>query len=171
MSSLGLFHTLCAVVALASGAAVLLRRKGTRWHRRAGWVYVASMLLLNISALLIYRLFGRFGPFHLAAIVSLLTVLAGTVVAVRRRPAGRWIEAHYYWMTFSYMGLVAAAFAEVSTRVPRAPFWPAVGVASFAIFGMGYWMIKRRASATLRPFALRMEREASPREVERRAAG
>lgn len=160
MSPLGLFHTLTAVVALASGAAVLLRRKGTRWHRWAGWVYVASMLLLNVSALMIYRLFGGFGPFHVAALVSLATVLAGTVVAVRRRPPGKWIEAHYYWMTFSYMGLVAAAFAEIATRMPSAPFWPAVGVATFAIAGIGYWMIKRRAQATLGPFAARMEREA-----------
>jgi uncharacterized membrane protein len=164
MSPLGLFHTLTAVVALVAGAAVLLRSKGTRWHRRAGWVYVASMLLLNASALMIYRLFGGFGPFHFAALISLATVLAGVIVAVRRRPRGRWIEAHYYWMTFSYMGLVAAAFAEVATRVPAAPFWPAVAVASFAIFGIGYWAIMRRAEAILRPFAVRMEREAAPTE-------
>lgn len=164
MSTVGLFHTLTAVVALASGAAVLLRGKGTRWHRRAGWVYVASMLLLNASAMMIYRLFGGFGPFHVAALLSLATVLAGIVVAVRRRPRGKWIETHYYWMTFSYVGLVAAAFAEVATRVPTAPFWPAVVVASVAIIGIGYWMIMRRASGTLRPFAARIEREAAASE-------
>jgi uncharacterized membrane protein len=159
MSSLGLFHTLTALVALSSGAAVLLRRKGTRWHRRVGWVYVASMVTLNGSALLIYRLFGGFGPFHFAAIVSLVTVAAGTVVAVRRRPAGGWVERHYYWMTFSYVGLGAAAFAEVATRVPSAPFWWAVIIATFVIFGVGAEWVKRSAARTLAPFARLRQRE------------
>ncbi|MGI8843529.1 MAG: DUF2306 domain-containing protein [Gemmatimonadaceae bacterium] len=95
MSPLGWFHTATAVAALASGAAVLIRRKGTRWHRRAGWTYVVSMILLNVTALMIYRLFGYFGPFHYAAVASLVTVLAGTVIVVRRRPRGKWIEAHF----------------------------------------------------------------------------
>jgi hypothetical protein len=62
-------------------------------------------------------------------------------------------------MTFSYAGLVAAAFAEVATRMPRAPFWPAVMVASFAIFIAGFWWIRRQAVVTLRPFVRVSERE------------
>jgi len=81
MPPLGLVHLACAVVALGAGAGVLLLRKGTRRHRRLGWVYVAAMLGLNLTALLIYRLFGRFGPFHLAALLSLVTVLAGLLPA------------------------------------------------------------------------------------------
>jgi uncharacterized membrane protein len=104
MSALGWFHTATALVALASGAAVLLRRKGTLWHRRIGWTYVVSMILLNVTALMIYRLFGHFGPSHIAALVSLVTVLGGIVTAVR-------------------LELVAGAFAEVATRVPGARFW------------------------------------------------
>ena len=152
MSLLGWFHTATALVALASGAAVLLRRKGTRWHRRAGWTYVVSMLVLNATALMIYRLFGTFGPFHFAALLSLFTVLAGVFFAVRRRPPGKWVEAHYYWMTFSYVGLVAAAFAEVATRLPGARFWWAVLIATLGIVGIGSRWIKRRAAASLRPF-------------------
>src|SRR5687768_5310983 len=90
MISLGLTHTIAAVGALVAGAAVLLIRKGTRRHRQVGWVYVASMLLLNGTAHLIYRLFGRFGPFHVGAIFIFVTVVAGTVAALMaRRARGR----------------------------------------------------------------------------------
>lgn len=151
MNPLGLFHTTCALLALASGAAVLMRRKGTRSHRRLGWLYVASMLALNGTALMIYRLFGGFGPFHVAAVASLLTVVAGIVPAYRRKPAN-WVEHHYAYMTWSYVGLWAAAVAEVGTRVPGFRFWWAVMAGTVAVLGIGAVMIRRNRAAVLAPF-------------------
>lgn len=151
MSALGWFHMTCAVVALGSGAAVLARRKGTRAHRRLGWVYVGSMLLLNVTALMIYRLFGGFGPFHVAAVFSLATVIAGVVQPIRRRRTN-WVEHHYQWMTWSYVGLCAAAVSEVGTRVPGFQFWWAVMIGTFLVIGVGATLIRRRASAVLAPF-------------------
>src|SRR6476661_2846417 len=87
MLSLGWTHTFAAITALVSGAGVLLTRKGTRRHRQLGWIYVVSMLLLNATALMIYRLFGRFGPFHVGAVFSLVTVIMGTLAALRARGA------------------------------------------------------------------------------------
>jgi uncharacterized membrane protein len=133
---------------------VLLRRKGTRSHRRLGWTYVASMLALNGTALMIYRLFGGFGPFHAAAIASLVTVVAGAVSAYRRKPAS-WLERHYAWMTWSYVGLWAAAVAEVGTRVPGFRFWWAVMVGTFAVLGVGAILIRRNRAAVLAPFQRR----------------
>ena len=52
------------------------------------------MLLLNATALLIYNLFGHFGPFHIAALVSLCTVVAGLWSALRHRPG--WVTRHAY---------------------------------------------------------------------------
>ncbi|HEX2079433.1 MAG TPA: DUF2306 domain-containing protein [Longimicrobium sp.] len=150
MSALGWFHMACALMALGSGAAVLLRRKGDRAHRRLGWVYVASMLLLNATALMIYRLFGGFGPFHAAALISLATVIAGIVPPVRRRPAN-WVEHHYQWMTWSYVGLCAAAVSEAGTRVPGFRFWWAVLAGTFIVIGVGATLIRRRAAALLAP--------------------
>jgi hypothetical protein len=40
------------------------------------------MLFLNLTALSIYHLFGRFGPFHVASVISLATICAGFVPAV-----------------------------------------------------------------------------------------
>ena len=151
MNVLGWIHVACALAALGSGAAVLLRRKGTRGHRRLGWVYVASMLALNGTALMIYRLFGGFGPFHAAAIASLVTVVVGIVPAVRRRPAN-WVEHHYRWMTWSYVGLWAAAASEVTTRMPVFHFWWAVLAGTLAVLGIGAVLIRRNAGPVLAPF-------------------
>jgi uncharacterized membrane protein len=152
MSTLGWIHTAAALAALVTGAAVLLRSKGTRRHRQLGWTYVASMVLLNATALAIYRLSGTFGPFHIAALFSLATVVAGAIPAVRRRPAGTWVVYHYWWMTYSYLGLLAATAAEVATRVPGNNFWWTVIAASAAVFAFGAPIIRRRARGTLAPF-------------------
>ena len=115
---LGFSHTVFGLIALVSGLVVFLARKGTRNHRAIGYVYVASMLALNGGAFLIYRLFGRFGPFHVAAVISLATLAAGFVPLLLRRPAGRWLSYHYGFMCWSYVGLLAATVAEVADRVP-----------------------------------------------------
>ena len=169
MLRIGWIHTAAAVAALAFGAAVLLTTKGTALHRRLGWAYVASMLLLNLTALLIYRLFGGFGPFHAAALVSLVTVLLGAYAALqvrRHRRAHRLVERaialdrHYLWMTWSYVGLLAAAVSELATRVPvlrarpgqGALFGLTVVVATLVVVGVGARLIRGRKAALLAPY-------------------
>lgn len=160
MISLGQLHLAAALLALATGGWVVLRPKGTTIHRRVGWVYAVSMLIMNGTALLIYRLTGRFGPFHVAALASLATLIAGIIPAWRRRPVGNWIEHHYYWMAYSYLGLLAAAVAETATRVPALQafaggptrsFWVAVVIATVAVFIIGGKIIRRRFEATVGP--------------------
>ena len=158
MSPLGIVHTAVAVVALVAGAAVLARRKGTRAHRRLGWLYLASMLALNLSALAIYRLFGRFGPFHAAALASLATLVAGLVPARRRLPRERWLDRHAFFMAFSWIGLVAAAASEVATRVFHA-FWTSVVAASAVVLVAGAIALARRMPATLAPFRRARQRQ------------
>jgi hypothetical protein len=55
-------------------------------------------------------------------------------------------------MTYSYLGLVAADVAEVTTRVPGISFWWTVLTASLGVFAVGAPIIKRRAGTTLAPF-------------------
>lgn len=162
MYPLGQVHFLTAIIALTSGAWVLLRRKGTARHRQVGWLYVGSMLALNVTSLFIYRLTGTFGPFHVAALINLATLLAGVVNARRRLRGDRnWLPRHYFYMSWSYLGLVAAAVAETATRLPilqevaggpTAAFWTAVVVASAAVFAIGGVVIRRKAQFILRPF-------------------
>jgi uncharacterized membrane protein len=153
MSPLGWIHTAFAVVALVTGAVVLARRKGTRAHRSSGWIYAVCMFGLNVTAFSIYRLFGAFGPFHVAALVSSVTLVGGMTAALRRRPG--WVTRHYRWMTWSYVGLLAAFVSEVGTRLPGTPFWGAVLLASAVVIGGGGYLIRARADAVLAPFTRR----------------
>lgn len=142
MDPLGAAHVGMAIAALISGLVVAVVRKGTRLHARLGWVYVTSMAGLNLTALFIYRLLGGFGPFHAAAILSVASVGAGLVFTRRRKPRGRWKEAHAYWMGGSYVGLVAAAVAESTTRIPAAPFWGTVMAATLVVIGGGIVVLR-----------------------------
>jgi uncharacterized membrane protein len=161
MSNLGWVHVFAALVALATGAFVIVGRKGTAIHRRVGWAYAVSMIVLNVTALAIYRLTRFFGPFHVAAVVSLATLIAGIIPAWRRKPAATWLDRHYFFMTYSYLGLAAATVAEVATRVPVVQafsggptplFWIVTIVASIAVFVIGGRLIRRGAEGSTRPF-------------------
>jgi uncharacterized membrane protein len=137
------FHIAAAVSALVFGLCVLLVRKGTRLHKQFGYAYFCNMLGLNISALFIYKLTGHFGSFHGAALASLLTLIAGFIPAYLHFPHRHWKELHYEFMNWSYVGLIAAGVSEVATRLPSAPFWPAVVASMFAVFLLGAMLISR----------------------------
>ncbi|MDQ3005818.1 MAG: DUF2306 domain-containing protein [Chloroflexota bacterium] len=136
-------HIGAAISALVFGLCVLLVRKGTRTHKQLGYAYFFNMLGLNISALFIYQLTGHFGPFHGAALASLITLIAGFIPAFLHFPRGRWLEFHYEFMNWSYVGLIAAGVSEAATRLPSAPFWPAVAASTFAVFLLGGILIAR----------------------------
>jgi uncharacterized membrane protein len=137
------FHLIAAVSALAFGLWVVLTRKGTKLHKTVGYAYFFNMLGVNISALFIYRLTGQFGPFHGAALASGLTLIAGFVPAYLRYPREGWLELHYEFMNWSYVGLVAAAVSEDLTRLPSSPFWGAVLAGSLVVFLIGGVLIVR----------------------------
>ena len=140
------FHIGTAVSALVLGLCVVLARKGTRLHKQLGYAYFFNMLGLNISALFIYQLTGHFGPFHGAALASLLTLIAEFIPAYLNLPRGRWLDFHYEFMNWSYVGLIAAGVSEAATRLPSAPFWPAVIASMFAVFWLGGILISRGRS-------------------------
>lgn len=119
---LPILHISASVLALVLGTCVLLVRKGDLPHRRIGRAYAISMLVVNATALCIYRAFGGFGPFHVAAVISLLTLLAGMrPVLTRPRPAS-WFTVHMIFMNWSVVGLYAAFVSEVLVRTPVRTF-------------------------------------------------
>ena len=138
---LGLAHLALAFAALVAGTIVIASRKGTSSHVLSGRIYVAAMIAVNVTAFLIYELYGGFGLFHWMALFSLATVLAGYISA-RRRTAG-WKIRHAYFMSGSYVGLVAALAAEILTRTPWLGFLPAVAVASGGVFSVGLYLMFR----------------------------
>ncbi len=163
-SLIGAIHLGAALTSVASGAFVLLCPKAGQRHRRSGYVYAAAMTLMNLTALSLYRLTGTVNFFHVAAVASLVTLICGLRFAIVRRPASAWIELHYRLMFWSYVGLLAALVAEVSTRVLKpwllargstamSWFWLVVAAVSLAVVivgGVGIEVIGRRTASRVR---------------------
>ncbi|MCP4457395.1 MAG: DUF2306 domain-containing protein [Cytophagales bacterium] len=126
------------------GSIVLLKPKGTVSHKRIGYAYVVSMLLLNGTAFGMHT-FGTFGPFHFAAVMSLACVLAGIIPAIRRKN-NDWLKRHYYYMGGSVIGLYAAFWAEVGTRAfDNKFFWLVVVLASTLTTVVGVYVMRKQA--------------------------
>lgn len=149
-STIGAFHTFLAVVALISGGYVVLKTKGTLNHKKVGYIYVASMIFMNITALFTHVLF-KFGPFHILAVFSLLTVLFGILSPIFFRHQDNWLQWHYSGMSWSYVGLWAAFAAETVVRLPLeslgVSFWQVVIGASLLITWLGGYYIKKYESS------------------------
>jgi uncharacterized membrane protein len=147
---IGVLHTALGLAALGVGLTIVLTRKATSVHRALGRTYFWTMVSLNATALAIYHLSGRFGPFHVAAAISLVTTVAGYVPAYLRRPAAAWIDLHAHLMSWSYVGLVAAFASEIVARTP--PIRVGVGViaASIVTTILGAMMIAVFVPRTLR---------------------
>ncbi len=74
-----LAHAGFSVASLLLGVGVFRLAKGTELHRVVGVAYVLSLFAVNVTALTIYRIFGRFGVFHALSVVNLAILLAGAI--------------------------------------------------------------------------------------------
>ena len=126
MDAPGLAHLTFGFASLVLGVGVFSRPKGTSLHRAIGALYVLSMFGLNLTALLIYRVFGGFGPFHALSLINLALLFAGFGTVLLQRPRRSWLRYHYYFMGWSYVGLLAATATEITVRVVGWPFVVAV---------------------------------------------
>jgi len=128
ISLIGWLHTLACLIALATGAYVLTARKGTRLHRRLGWWYAGSMLVLNLSVMVIYRFdivpgrvpqvgAGHFGIFHWFAVIALASVAVAIFAALRQRRSAVWAHVHAQAMLGSYYGLIGGLINEMFARI------------------------------------------------------
>jgi uncharacterized membrane protein len=114
-SSIGAVHVAAALAALMLGALVIGAPKGTPFHRMIGAGYVAAMVIVNLSALAIYRLTGHVEAFHALALLSLAVLGRGVAAALIRRPG--WLSVHYQFMAWSYVSLLAATSSEIVIRL------------------------------------------------------
>jgi uncharacterized membrane protein len=157
VSPTGVIHMGFAVAALVIGGAVVWLPKGTRVHRLLGQLYALCMIGVLVTSFMIYGLVGGWGPFHFAAVISAVTLAAGLVPAILRWPRGTWIVWHLQFMSYSYLGLVAALFSESAVRLPvlepivnatgisfALAFGVAVAVPTFLTFAIGATLVNRR---------------------------
>jgi uncharacterized membrane protein len=154
----GLVHVLCSAVAIAAGAAIFFIAKGGALHRSLGWTYISAMVALNATALSIYLLTGGFNFLHAAGVISLFTVLGG-LLAIKAKARTGALNLHYALMCWSYVGLIAALIAELSTRLVAPAihrqfgtaympvFWITVAGASALVVLVGGFLIKKHQPA------------------------
>lgn len=115
--NVGWVHLIASIIALVLGTISLALTKGTALHKKIGYGYAVSMLILLITAFMLYNLFGRWGIFHWAAVVSSLTLAAGMLPILMR--SKNYLAHHLSFMYWSVMGLYGAFAAEIMVRIPR----------------------------------------------------
>jgi len=113
------FHAFAAVTAFGLGVVQLAAPKGTLPHRTIGWIWVALMVVVSVSAFFIHqiRLWGPWSPIHLLAIFT-LTLLPLAVWHAHRHK----IHKHRNTMVVLFVGalVIAGAFTLLPGRIMHA---------------------------------------------------
>lgn len=127
---IGRLHVAAACVSLGVGLLVLFRGdKGSYVHVALGRVFLVSMGFVNLPVLFLYEDSGRLGPFHVLAVVSVVTTTAGWLSLQPARRARRAIALHAYFMTWSWIGVTTAGLAQAANRQwPAQAPWPVFAV-------------------------------------------
>ena len=118
-----LAHTAAAFAALALGAAIFLRRKGSTTHRLLGRGWVALMLVTAVSSFWIQST-GGFSWIHGLSVIAVAALAGAVVYAVRGN-----IRRHRIVIKALYGSLVVAG---LFTLLPHRQFgrmlWSALAV-------------------------------------------
>jgi len=155
-SILGGTHFVLAMVALVLGPVIFLRKKGGRLHRLAGYAFVLSILIVNITALTNYDFTGYPNLFHFFALLSLSALVPAFYALQRavRLKDQKLLEEHARLMMWSYYGLAAAGVAQVATRV-LPPIVGDIGRA-FTYMGLSLGVAAMIAFFVFRPLSKRL---------------
>lgn len=136
-NQIGLTHFIASVLALVFGSAVLVMTKGSKIHIRTGYLYGVGMVVLLVTALMLYNLFGKWGVFHYFAVVSSCTLLLGMIPVFLRNQIKNWAYLHFSFTYWSVIGLYGALVSEMMTRIPEVPFYNRVGLATAGVMLVG----------------------------------
>src|SRR5262245_31734014 len=162
---LGWLHFVASLVALAVGALVLLRPKGTPVHKLRGRIYVVAILVTSVTALGIYRVGGFFFA-HWFGVAALIVTTAGIAAAHFKLPQTGWMHLHLTCMLASCYILVGGGVNELFLRIDflrrLAPTLnsPLVGMTHLAVLMLFAGLIVYFNAATL--IRSRSIRRASP---------
>ncbi len=113
---LGWIHSLACLAALGFGAWVFATPKGAPTHRRLGRYYLIAQIVLNLTALGIYRLGVFFFP-HMLALITLALIAVGWLAARFHKPPVVWKHVHLSAMILSYYMLIGGGVNEVYLRI------------------------------------------------------
>jgi uncharacterized membrane protein len=131
LTSLGVFHTILSLVAVAAAITALVKERGVSPTSRVGRVYIWSLVATCVTGLPIARR-GAIGPPHVLGVLTLATF---AVAAIARKTGvfGRlsaYVETVSYSVTLLFLGI--STVTETLTRVP--PSAPLVASPEAAIF-------------------------------------
>jgi len=112
---IGWLHSVFSVLALATGAIVLVRPKGTPVHKLRGRIYVLAMIATCLTSFAIYRR-GVFWFPHWSGVAALVLITGGFAFAHYKQPHG-WMHWHLSCMIASYYVLIGGGVNEVFVRV------------------------------------------------------
>jgi hypothetical protein len=143
-------HIAAGSVALGSMWVPMLSRKGGALHRRAGWVFVAAMATVAVTAVVLAagRLLFDTRPEAAAAGVFLLYVAVLTSAAVsagvRVLRAKARTTAHHHWWDLGLPALLtlsslAVAVFGVVQRQPLFMMFPLIGLLN-GVSDLRYWL-------------------------------
>jgi uncharacterized membrane protein len=128
ISLLGWVHSFACVMALFTGAHVLIARKGTARHRVWGRWYAAAMVAQSLLVMGVYNFDYIPGPhakpgphifgfFHWGSLLALAAVALALFSAARQQRHLAWAHVHAQSMLFSYYLLISALINELFARV------------------------------------------------------
>jgi len=109
------FHILTVSLVLGLTPLILLRRRGDRWHRRAGYVWVTAIMITAISTFWIREINPeKLSPIHLLSLFTLVQ-LVRVVMAARRHD----VAAYRRGIQLIVVGalLIAGFFTLVPGRI------------------------------------------------------
>jgi len=116
-SSFGWVHFTTSLIGLVTGAYILLVKKGTKIHKKIGYVFAVSLVLVNASALFIYDFNnGQISVFHYLIPVSLIFLIYGMAPMLRKKRNPNWRNKHIVGMNGAALGLWAAGATEYFVR-------------------------------------------------------
>jgi hypothetical protein len=130
-----MLHWIAGVVALGMAPLALFARKGGRWHRRWGWVFIGAMVLVCLTAIVV-SIPKRNVVMALVAIFSAHLVLAGwRALYLKRLHKGQrptWIDWSLHGMAALFnAGLLLLGITGLLLKHDRHPMY---GV--FTVFGL-----------------------------------
>ncbi|HMA73876.1 MAG TPA: DUF2306 domain-containing protein [Xanthobacteraceae bacterium] len=113
------FHAFAAMAAFGLGLVQFAAPKGTLPHRTIGWIWVALMVVVSVSAFFIHqiRLWGPWSPIHLLAIFTLIVLPIAVWQAHRHA-----VDKHRNRMAALFIGAlaIAGAFTFLPGRIMHA---------------------------------------------------
>lgn len=139
----GWIHFIASVLSLITGTYVVLAKKGTGIHKKVGYAYVVSMVVVIATAFMIYRLFNGFGIFHGFAIVSTFALVGGMLPMFKSNRTAKDLEQHATVMGWSVVGLYCAFISETCSRIRFDYALIVLSVGCFLVCALGSVLIKK----------------------------